>query len=125
MSDVTIKDLSVVDLHYLRAAEGWIELGDYLSANDELEQITAQARVHPFVLQKRYEIYSMTKRWDIAAGVAEALTAMLPDEAATWIDLTYATRRKTGGGIPEAKRILLVAAVKFPKDYLIPGSGLL
>lgn len=120
MSDVTIKDLSVRDLHYLRAAEGWLELRDTMSANNELEEITAGARAHPIVLLKRYEIYSRAERWNMAAEVAEALTGMLPGEPSSWINLAYATRRKEGGGVHEAKRILLVAAVKFPKDYLIP-----
>lgn len=56
----------------------------------------------------------------MAAGVAEVLTGMLPDQPAYWVNLASATRRKTGGGIPEAKRIMLVAAVKFPKEYLVP-----
>lgn len=68
----------------------------------------------------RYAIYAKAVRWNMAAEIAEALTNMLPGEASSWINLAYATRRKTGGSIPEAKRILLVAAVKFPKEYLIP-----
>ncbi len=33
--------------------------------------------------------------------------------------IIYATRRKSGDGIPEAKRILAEAEVKFPGEYLI------
>lgn len=115
-----IKDLTTQDLLRLRAAEGWLELGDFVSACEELEEITAEARANLVVLSMRYSIYAKAKKWDMAAAVAEALTAMAPDEPATWINLAYATRRKTGGSIPEAKRILLVAQVKFPKEYLFP-----
>jgi len=45
---------------------------------------------------------------------------MLPDDPFVWINLAYAVRRKTGGGIPEAKEILLGAEPKFPAHYLFP-----
>jgi hypothetical protein len=44
MADVTIKGMNVKDRHHLRAAKGWLELGDYLSASAELEEMTAEAR---------------------------------------------------------------------------------
>jgi hypothetical protein len=115
-----LKKLNEADSFHLQASEGWLELGDVVSAGDELEEITLENRSHPLVIQMRYAIYAKAERWDMAAGVAEGLTKMLPEEPGTWINLAYATRRKTGGGIPEAKRILLVAQVKFPREYLIP-----
>ena len=39
------------DLQHLRAAQGWIELGLWDVANDELEQITPELRAHPDVLK--------------------------------------------------------------------------
>lgn len=120
MSDVRIKDLKVQDLHHLRAAEGWMELGDFVSACNELEEIAAEARANPVVLSMRFSIYAKAEKWNLAAGVAEALTNMLPNKPESWVNLAYATRRKTGGSIPEAKRILLVAQVKFPRDYIFP-----
>lgn len=115
-----IKSLNHEDARHLQAAEGWLELGDYVSASNELEEIAAQDRAHPAVLSMRYAIYSKAGRWDMAADVAEGLTVMLPDVPDNWINLACATRRKTGGGIPEAKRILLVAAVKFPREHRFP-----
>ena len=38
------------DTMHLEAAAGWIQLGDYDSANDELEKIRAEWRAHPDVL---------------------------------------------------------------------------
>jgi hypothetical protein len=40
-------------------------------------------------------------------------------QPASWICFAYASRRKTGGGIPEAKEILTEAKAKFPAEYLI------
>lgn len=117
MSDMS---LDAQDQMRLRAAEGWLELGDVVSASDELEEINAEARANPAVLSLRYSIYAKAQRWDMAAEVAEGLTAMRPDDSQTWIHLADATRRKRGGGISEAKRILKVAHVKFPAEFRIP-----
>jgi hypothetical protein len=40
----------------LEAAEGWFELGDLVSANNELDEITPEERAYPAVLIMRYEI---------------------------------------------------------------------
>jgi ABC-type phosphate/phosphonate transport system ATPase subunit len=39
---------------HLEAAAGWIQLGDYDSANEELENIRAEWRAHPDVLELRW-----------------------------------------------------------------------
>jgi hypothetical protein len=115
-----IKPLEPPDSLYLKAAEGWAGLGDLVSANDELEKITPKLQAHPAVLLVRYEIYSKAKEWDMATEVSSTLTTLLPENPAVWICFAYSTRRKTGGGIPQAKEILLEAEPKFPREYLFP-----
>src|ERR1700739_4167549 len=115
-----MKTLRLEDARHLLAAQGWLELGDTVSAGDELEEITPDVKEHPAVFQIRYAIYVKREQWDTAAEVAEALASLLPDAPGTWINLAYATRRKTGGGILAAKTILLAAEAKFPGDYIIP-----
>jgi tetratricopeptide (TPR) repeat protein len=115
-----MKPLSLQDARRLLAAQGWLELGDAASAGDELEEITPEEKAHPAVLQIRYAIYVKREQWDMATEMAEELADALPDMAGSWINLAYATRRKTGGGIPEAKKILLAAEPLFPRDYVIP-----
>ncbi|HEV2319687.1 MAG TPA: hypothetical protein VGV18_08055 [Verrucomicrobiae bacterium] len=115
-----IKQLSIEDARYLRAAEGWLELGDAASATSELEQIKPVERTHPAVLQVRYGIHAKCGHWDRAAEMAEQIASALPDEAGSWINLAYATRRKTGGGIPAAKTILLAAEPIFSQECIIP-----
>jgi hypothetical protein len=44
--------------------EGWLGLGDHLSANEELEQITPELRAHPKVLALRLDIYWEAKNWE-------------------------------------------------------------
>lgn len=103
-----IKKLNEQDSFYLRAAEGWFELGDMVSAFNELDEISPMERAHPAVLSMRYEIYAKAGKWDVAAEIAEAIIGILPDEAESWLNLAFTARCKKGGGIPEAKRILLV-----------------
>ncbi len=111
--------LSFEDARHLRVTEGWLELGDAVSASEELEEITLVNQTHPAVLKMRFAICEKREQWDMATEVAGGLTTLLPDSPETWINLACATRRKPGDGIPEAKRILLVAQVKFPREYLI------
>ena len=56
MKPGVIPPLEMPDRFHLEAAEGWIGLGDYGSADDELEQISPATRLHPDVLQLRWRI---------------------------------------------------------------------
>ena len=49
--------------HNLRAAQGFLELGDPDSAWEELEMIPAEERAHPLVLRMRVYIYREKARW--------------------------------------------------------------
>src|SRR5208282_4882505 len=42
-----------------------------------------------------------------------------PDQPGAWISLAYAVRRKPGGGIPQARAILVQARRAFPKEQII------
>ena len=44
------------DHFHLLAAQGWIELGNHLEANEELEKISPELRAYPLVLEMRCEI---------------------------------------------------------------------
>ena len=114
-----MKPLPHPNNRHLEAAQGWLGLGDVLAANEELEQVAPELRAHPGVLWVRYQIYSKAKKWDLAAEIAATLTEQLPNDPAFWISLAYATRRKEGGSIQEAKAILIKAKTLFPKHYLI------
>jgi predicted Zn-dependent protease len=115
-----VKKLNQQNSFHLQAAEGWFELGDLVSANNELDEISPMERAHPAVLILRYEIYARAGKWSYAAQLAETLLEILPEDSESWLNMAFTTRRKTGGSIDEAKRILLVAQVKFPREYLIP-----
>jgi tetratricopeptide (TPR) repeat protein len=114
-----LKPLEPPDTHHLLAAQGWLGLGNFLEADGELEKITPLLQDHPAVLSVRYEAYAKAKQWDVAADIADALVKMMPDQPSVWICRAYATRRKAGGGIPDARQILTEAESKFPGESLI------
>src|SRR5262245_49549413 len=86
------------DARYLSAAEGWLELGNWNEANDELEPITLTLRVHPDVLELRCRIYAAAGKWDHCIAVAETLTDQLPNRPQGWL-MVAATRAQRIQGI--------------------------
>ncbi len=112
-----ITPLPLPELRRLTAAQGWLELGDWQSANDELESIAPQLRAHPDVLKLRFGVYSAAKHWELALVVAESLAKHLPGEPEGWIHRSFALHemRRT----KEAQALLLPAATLFPDHWLI------
>jgi hypothetical protein len=63
--------LTFSDEQHLEAARGWLGLGDFLSANEELDNITPRHRAHPHVLRERLRVFAAGKRWKDAGIVGE------------------------------------------------------
>jgi len=82
-----MKSLRRQDAIQLEAAEGWLELGNAVEANDELERIAPQHQVHPDVLDLRWRIYAAAKKWDVCLRVAETLADQTPRSATAWLRL--------------------------------------
>jgi tetratricopeptide (TPR) repeat protein len=113
-----VKPLENPDLHHLRAAEGWLELGDHLEANQELENIAPQLRAHPAVLKIRWHIYAKENRWEACVDIAASLVKLAPKCSDNWIHQSFALHalNKT----QEALDNLLPAAKKFSDIWQIP-----
>ena len=107
------------DPMHLEAAAGWIQLGDYDSANDELEKIRTEWHTHPDVLDLRWLIYAHHEQGDACLDIASAIVKIASDRVWGWVHKAYALRRATGGGIEKAKPVLLEAAKLFPDDDII------
>jgi len=56
-----IQSLEHPDTLHLQAAQGWLELGNHVEADSELDQIAPQVSTHPDVLMVRYGIYSRAR----------------------------------------------------------------
>jgi predicted Zn-dependent protease len=109
--------LSQADRRHLDAAEGWLGLGSWSEANEELENISARMRAHPDVLKVRYAVFAMAKHWESAAEIARAITVQTPDSSFGWIRLGDALHNL--GRTKDAKDVLKEAAKKFPNEYII------
>ena len=57
-----INPLEVPDRFHVEAAQGWLELGDHLEANEELETVAPELRAHSHVLTIRCEIHIAAKK---------------------------------------------------------------
>lgn len=82
-----MQPLSENDLQHLQAATGWIELGNWPEANEELENVEASRRAHPDVLRLRWRVYKMAGKWDGALAIAQALAKLEPDDEYGWLCL--------------------------------------
>ena len=85
MNATGTSDFTGADQIHLQAAEGWLGLGDYLSASDELNQITPSLRSTPDVLNLRCEIYSAAENRPLAADAAYSLTQFSPEDEMAWL----------------------------------------
>lgn len=115
--EILMTELPTADRRYFEAAQGWLELGNWIEADEELERITPHMRAHPDVLCVRWQVYAKAKRWEAAAHIAQALCKMVPDEPFGWIHLAFALHalKRT----QEAWNVLLPIADKFPDQYVI------
>jgi tetratricopeptide (TPR) repeat protein len=113
-----IQALRPPDSHHLQAAQGWVELGNYDEANDELEQIHPELRVHPDVLEIRYEIYAHAENWVACVDIAAAIIKLVPEQSSGWVRRSFALHvlKHT----KEAYENLLCVAEKFPTVWTIP-----
>ena len=112
-----MNDLPPEVLHHLRAAEGWLELGDHLSANEELDQLPSSLSDHPQVLMLRWQVYARACHWESAYEIANTLVKLAPDEPTGWIHRSYVLheQRRT----QEAWDQLLPAWERFPIEPTI------
>lgn len=107
------------NLHF-DAAQGWLMLGDVVSARAELAHLSASARNEPDVLEFEWGLLARGQAWGEAARLGERLVERAPKRAFGWIHRAYAIRRMEGGGLQAAWDALRPAHDLFPKQFLIP-----
>jgi tetratricopeptide (TPR) repeat protein len=106
--------------HHIRAAIGWLELGNHAEAGEEIARITPGLLNHPDVLEVRWAVCAAGGSWDAALAVAESLVSVAPERSSGWVHRAYALRRVKSGGLQLAWAALRPAYEKFPKEDLIP-----
>jgi tetratricopeptide (TPR) repeat protein len=110
--------LEAPDSHHLRAAIGWLELGSHLEADAELERIAPRLRIHPDVLEVRWQVYAKAERWEACVDLGAALVKLVPEQASGYIHRSFALHelKRT----QEAFDLLHPVAEKFPEEAVIP-----
>src|SRR5262245_20253162 len=110
--------LEAPDHQYWRAAVGYVELGMFQDANDQLEKIDPVNRAAPEVLAVRLAIYRGLEKWEVMRQIAKRLHEFEQGNVKWTVSRAYATRRAYSTEIE--MEILLSAEPKFPKEGAIP-----
>lgn len=112
--------LEPIDQRHLTAAQGYVELGMFLDANEELEKIDPFCRSLPEVLEVRIQVYQSLEKWELMQVVARKLAQYDEPNVQAWTAWAYATRRAEG--IEEGMTILKDALGRHPDDASIHYS---
>jgi tetratricopeptide (TPR) repeat protein len=121
MSEIRIMQrLEPPDIHYLSAAVGWVELGNLVEAEADLNRVSVEHQCHPDVLEVRWIILGQSKRWDAALEISRTLLKLAPNRCSGWLHHAYSLRRASKDGLKRAWDALLPAYDKFPGESTIP-----
>ena len=101
----------------LDAAHGFITLGMYQDAWDELENLPPEFRADDVVLALRIEIYQGLEQWESCRVLAESLAGRSPENPGWWLSWSFAIRREQSVGA--ARAVLRKAAAIHPDVALI------
>jgi hypothetical protein len=115
-----MQELEPPDTHYLSCAVGWIELGNLIEAEADLNRISAMQQCHPDVLEVRWIILAQAKRWEASLEIARTLLKIAPNRTSGWLHHAFSLRRAAKDGLKEAWAALLPAYAKFPDEPTIP-----
>src|SRR6266516_3278553 len=96
---MSVAELHPPDLHHLRAAIGWLELGNPTEAGEEIARLSPESLDNPNVLAVRWQICAATQSWDAARDIAHRQVAVAPERVNGWIHRAYAIRRPKDGNI--------------------------
>ena len=110
-----MQSLERSDDFHLSAAQGWLELGDHLAADEELENITPSLRTHPDVLEMRWAIYKVAKNFAACEDIGRALVVLAPERPVAWRHRSAAIHFRNRSN--EAYDLLAPALSLFPKDW--------
>jgi predicted Zn-dependent protease len=105
------------DREVFDAAVGYTQLGLFLEANEQLDNIDAFNRVAPEVLALRVEIYRGLEKWDLMQEIAQRLYEFSPKDVQWVVSYAYATRR--ADGLNAARDILEASLPKFSREPIL------
>lgn len=113
-----MNSLEPPDSHHLQAVQGWLELGNYQEASEELAKISPDQQHHPDVLEAGWHVCAAAKRWEASIEIANTLIQVQSERPLGWIHRSYSLHelKRT----QEAYDKLLPVVNLFPEEYVIP-----
>lgn len=115
-----MSELPLPDAHCLLAAIGWLELGNPVEAQAELNWISEANQRRLDVLEVRWRICVGAQDWEEGLRMGRLLVELAPGSCSGWICQAYALRRSTPGGLKKAWDALLPAYELFPEEAVVP-----
>lgn len=110
--------ISAPDLHYFRAAQGWLELGNLREAHAELVKMAPETLLHPDVLEIQWHLCFKVNQMLGCLQIGSLLLRVAPHRADSWIHTSYAMHRL--GRSQEALDTLLPVARQFSDAWRVP-----
>ena len=110
--------LNAKDQHHLRAAEGWLDLGNAAEARDELAAISSTRLDHPDVLELSWLVFAREENWSACVKTAELLVQQAPERPGGWIHRSFALHELDR--TEEAYRLLKPVGDIFSKHWVTP-----
>lgn len=112
-----MEPLAIPDTHHLRAAQGWLELGNPREAEIELAKLSPASQGHPDAIEARWQVKAQRKQWEACCDLGRTLTRVAPAQPRSWVHLSYALHelRRTA----EARDNLLRVVERFPRQALL------
>lgn len=92
--------LPITDEKWLQFARGWLDLGQWCDADEDLQKISPKMRTHPDVLRVRFHVYAMAGKWQGAFDIARVLTQ--PSSAPVGDLFNFARAACRLGKLPDA-----------------------
>ena len=102
---------------HLQHATGYIGLGMFKEASEEIAAIASEDRQSLAVLEVRADLYMEAKSWDDLIAVASELARKQPKVEKGWIHWAYALRELNR--VAEAKAVLLEAEPIHGQDCIV------
>jgi predicted Zn-dependent protease len=112
-----MNDSKSQDEVHLDAAEGWLELGNIMEANSELNRISATLRRHPDFLAVRYKLLAKAECWTECVVVAAAIVDLAPKASLGWLHRSFALHQSKQTKL--ARETLQPALEIFPDEIEI------
>src|SRR2546428_12577698 len=106
-----MKALEPPDSLFVHTARKWLEMGNRVAAQQELDHVAPEFRSHPDVLEVTWAVEAQARNWKACLDLAQAIVTIAPQRPTGWIKRSFVLHRLKR--TQEALNHLFPAAEKF------------